>query len=92
MLLSVAGLANFPRSSVDTNCAPINNYSAERSPEYDSGRIVYFRNCFINNIPVDPLHVLVWEYNVILVDGYHRLAGAVLAGITHIDVEKIKAP
>lgn len=74
------------------NIAPIINYSRERNKAYDLGRIVWFRNLFINNLSfaIHPIDIIVINYEIAIVDGYHRLTGAILANEEYISCNVIK--
>lgn len=74
------------------NIIPIINYSRERDKLYHPGRIVWFCNLFINNctFAVHPIDIWVVNYEILIVDGYHRLAGAILAGEEYIRCKVVK--
>jgi hypothetical protein len=60
---------------------PINTYVEPtiREYSYDAGRIVYFRNLIISGGYIDPIEAWIVDYEILISDGYHRLAGVCLA-------------
>lgn len=73
---------------------PIINYAdwTQRDHNYDLGRIVYFRNLFTSGCAFAVLPIDIWivDYQILIADGYHRLAGACLAEQETIKCEIIK--
>lgn len=75
-----------PRNSkVYAVAMPCAHHRYDRNINYDIGRVRYFKDAFIRNEPVDPISIdclcansHVYPYPVLL-DGHHRLCGAILA-------------
>jgi hypothetical protein len=72
---------------------PRKQYSEDRDERYDLGRIRFFVEQYETNQPVDPIYVdnLTWAGKIILpepvvIDGHHRLCGAVLAQKKWLDI------
>ncbi len=57
-----------------------------RRERYDGPRMRYFRDCFLAGRRVPSIEVIVGAEEIEVMDGYHRLCGAILAKQQLIDV------
>jgi hypothetical protein len=90
-VLGIAQNTNFDKA------VPVAKFKADddtsvkdkRDEAYSLGRIRYFRDLFLQEKEVTPIDVdNKWSgfspYSLVLLDGHHRLCGAILAGRDHV--------
>jgi hypothetical protein len=58
----------------------------DRLVEYDAGRVRYFRDRYRTKQHVSAVHLKSCTDGLRVYNGYHRLCGAILAGVTHLRV------